>query len=328
MADFGEILADIANRLNEFNESGVRIDKNLLEETNFYSQMTDMGLSGVDGNFAISGDPGHYDFTNGGEKINIDEAVNDIHNHGDIIASLEELHIPEDVFDSPPVKEYASAYKNNWNHLPGNQDIEGVEETMNNGKVLEEETQSDPKNPKDAETHATDELKKEVDKLKKDLEKNGKASVGKWVKRTIIFGGGALGLLYLYNEILNHQKIMNGCWLVDIKTGEKCKLPQLTCHNLSDEELPYVCKPYFECGPKHISKCFPNNTTCTEKVCDARCSNNSTIEVPPNKRLQCVEVNFWGAASDFLKTNLFDIKFWLYIGLAVALFIVIILVIK
>lgn len=189
------------------------------------------------------------------------------------------------------------------------------------------------------------EMNERFDRLKRKVEESRKTGkefkAGKWIKRVVVGGGILFGGLAIFDEINKHRMIMNGCWLVDIRTGQKCKVNSLTCHT-SKEEAKYACGPYNVCGENGLSPCFDSNTcvrrardgTCEQTIgkcrtgtCNALCSRDSALKVPPGKRLQCVSVNFWGAAEDFLgeaATGIFGKNFWWYIRVGFVGFVVLV----
>lgn len=343
MAELLESISRVSDGLGSANaaEESVSSISSLIENSRFYAHMGEIGLS--EETFALEGDPGNVRLTNNGEPVDLDNAIKNIENYGDVAAAMRDLRVPDDVISEPPVQRYAAEYKARWDNQPGNVDIKSVEDVETTGEDIETKVKSDPSSYSEMtevlerDKSFANEMNKRFDELKKKVEESRSAGksfkAGKWIKR-VVFGGGILiGGLAIFNEINKHRVIMNGCWLVDIRTGEKCKVNSLTCHNISTDEAKYMCGQYNVCGKDGLSPCFDSSTcarrarngTCEQTIgkcrsgtCNKLCSHDSTLKVPPGKRLQCVSVNFWGAAEDFLGetlTGIFGKNFWWYIGI-------------
>lgn len=354
MAEFLESMLRVSEGLRAANaaEEAASSMTSLLERSRFYSHMGDMGLSGE--TFSFEGDPGNVRLTNNGEPVDLDGAIKNVKNYGDVLSAMRDLKVPEDVINEGPVQRYAAEYKVKWDNQPGNLDIKSVDYIEDTGKEIETKLEADPKSyaeMKEAlgkDKSLSNELNNRFDELKRKVEdsrRSGKeCKVGRWIKRVVFSGGILVGGLEIFNEINKHRMLMNGCWLVDIRTGEKCKIGPLTCHKISSEEIKYLCGPYNVCGQDGLSPCFDQNTcvkrakngTCDQTIgkcktgnCNALCSQDSSLKVPSGKRLKCVSVNFWGAAEDFLGetlTGIFGKNFWWYIGAGFVVFVVILII--
>lgn len=89
----------------------------------------------------------------------------------------------------------------------------------------------DPQDKNDFERQT----KNNMDEIKKRLEKMGDKG-GEWVKTSLKYLLAGFGAFELYNAITQHQNKMNGCWLIDSKTGHKCKINTLTCNSECNDE--------------------------------------------------------------------------------------------
>jgi hypothetical protein len=141
----------------------------------------------------------------------------------------------------------------------------------------------------------------------------GTKQVGKWIKRSVMGVGAALFAVWAYKNIREHQKLMNGCWLVNMTGGQKCKIGTLTCDANVEQDM-CTNSDLAKCGPGLNATCFPpdeclryeaevckatiGQTECGEGPCHEAC-NEDLVEVPPNFRLVCVDASFWDAADDF-----------------------------
>lgn len=354
MAEILESMARVSEGLRAANAAGEALNSvsSLLESSRFYAHMGEIGFS-AEGTFAFEGNPGEIRLTNTGEVVDLESAIKNVENYGDILAAMRDLKVPEEALEERPVQRYAADYKVRWENQAGNLDIKAVEDVENTGeeiesKVGEPTSVSDMTEKINSDSSFAKEMNKRFDELKKKVDEarggGREFKTGKWVKRVVFAGGVVVAAAAIYKEINKHKAIMNGCWLVDIRTGEKCKIAFLTCHDTTADELKYMCESYNVCGDDGLSPCFSPDTCvkhgvdgeCTQTIgkcqvgtCNALCSHASTLKIPPGKRLQCVSVNFWGAAEDFLGetlTGIFGKNFWWYVGLVgVALVVVLVL---
>lgn len=353
MAEFLESISRVSEGLKAANavEEYTSSLSLLLTESRFYANIRELGLSGD--TFAFEGDTGNVQLTNNGEPVDLDNSIKNIENRGDIVAALRDLRVPEDVISEPPVQRYAAEYKARWDNQPGNVDIKSVKNAETTGEKIEYKLESAPSSYSEMteafkrDKSFANEMNNRFNKLKKQVEdfrNNGKEfKTGKWIKRVVFGGGIFIGGVAIFNEINKHKTIMNGCWVVDIRTGEKCKVGSLTCNTISADEAKYMCGSYNYCGEDGLSSCFDPKTcvkrakdkTCEQTIgkcqtgtCNILCSQSSTLKIPPGKRLQCVSVNFWGAAEDFLGESLsemFGKNFWWYIGVGFVVLVVILI---
>ena len=179
-----------------------------------------------------------------------------------------------------------------------------------------------------------------IENIKKTVEYGKK--LGKFVAAASIVGGAAYGALELYNDIKKHQNAMNGCWYINIQSGEKCKIKPLTCNesDTSNQSGYVLCNMRTDVTKQVQDSLFnpcaigvkPSNTgdfpgiytatnpsttacaNCTNCVVssdcspsDADCSSNcdpSKFNIPNGYTLKCVSVDFWGAADDLIDGGL------------------------
>lgn len=341
------LLAERVRAVNIAREATETVSS-LLEDTNFYENMEDIGLSGE--TFTLDGDIGNITLRNNGEEVDLTGAIKNLSDHGDIIGAMKDLRVPDNVLSEPPIQRYAAKYKVMWENQPGNLEIKYVEKIESMGENLERKLQADPKNFDEFREFLKDkdvnrkfgEFKKQID----DARNEGTPfQSGKWVKRVLLGGGIFVGALAIYNEITKHKDIMNGCWMVDVRSGKKCKIRSLTCTGISSDSAQHMCPIQNVCGDNGVAPCFASNTCikkrvdgtcertigkCTTGTCNVLCSPATTLNVPPGKKLQCVSVNFWGAAEDLMHANLSNIfgsSFtWWLLPIAVISVIILILI--
>jgi hypothetical protein len=83
------------------------------------------------------------------------------------------------------------------------------------------------KDPKTIEKYKED----QIDKTKEGSKWDTAKSWLKWI--------GAAGLVYVtYEAIKEHQNKVNGCWIVNSKTGDKCKIIDLSCDPANVDPSP------------------------------------------------------------------------------------------
>jgi hypothetical protein len=182
-----------------------------------------------------------------------------------------------------------------------------------------------------------DELKEKFDQIKEDA-KNGKKSWGEWTKDKLTdaakLAAMGLGSYAFYEMVKKHQDAMNGCWMVEISTGKKCKVSQLTCDadarqaGINSNTACVSCKdcvtnktafnpcPGVECKGKEktlypgtgcdnccsakdgttAELCLSDVPSCTDG-CDSNCSSKYR-NIPQGYSMKCVSVDWWGALSD------------------------------
>jgi len=63
------------------------------------------------------------------------------------------------------------------------------------------------------------------EKTEKTKEGSNWDTAKSWLK----WAGAAAGVVLVYEEIKDHQNKVNGCWIVNSKTGDKCKIIDLSC---------------------------------------------------------------------------------------------------
>jgi hypothetical protein len=240
---------------------------------------------------------------------------------GDLLTTIKEMK-----FDDIPndVKVYADRYKNEFQSSAG----------YKAGKDMDNFTPSKRPNPANAtdfenQVKADPKLESRLNQILKDLESkisNNNLNVGKWLKRTIFVVVGSLGLAWLYEKVKEHQQLLNGCWLINLlgpaDKVERCKVYTLCCDDVdttSEEVAQYMCSSQAlnKCGGSLQTPCFPedeciqydvdNNCIqkltprCAEGTCHKACSETANlVEVPPNHRLSCVQLNFWDSVEEFV----------------------------
>ena len=163
-----------------------------------------------------------------------------------------------------------------------------------------------------------------------DVKANKEGGTWQKVKDFGKFAAIVFGSVELYSFIKQHQDAMNGCWLVNSKTGDKCKILSFTCsadarnstestpcalctncdstlafNNCPGLKCPQVTGdfPGTECSNccdksgNNVS-CVLNVPTCTDG-CDPSC-NSSYPSLPPGFNMVCVNASWLQAFTDFL----------------------------
>ena len=338
-------------------------------------------------NFKVDGKSGEMTVKDGeGNEINLTDIGKDL-GEGNYRDAFEKLGFDEKTLDDDSFQDFFKKSKANYDAQPGVQATENVAETQANGNKLTESLPEDVQDPPQNAAELEDRLSKveggdktldQMNERLKKIEANSKeglpTKVGRWVKYTIAAGavvGAGVGIGFLVDAINKHMHKMNGCWMVNLKTGDKCKIEVLTCN--ADNRSPEVfssgeaqkcdmCDSYDNCQsawkagtptfnpcvigskPKSIcsnGKCsvtglqgskpdetcktdsdcgdrpgkYVPNATDPSKACpncevcavqcpgDASCStqcNCGKFQCYPGYKLTCVNVDFWGAAEDYL----------------------------
>lgn len=341
-------LSSTIDRVNRANEelSGAAIT-----ETGFAANLDTLDLN-ADA-FEIAGTQGDYYLSRDGERVDLSGAAKAM-NEGDLLISLEKLKVPRDIITDPDIKEFAKQYKTTWERQAGIQEIAENRAFQEQGNKLTKQM-GDPENVaefrKILESNFDEvgkEFKTKMEDLKKKIDdshmegRGGRVRVGKWVKRGVVFGLGALTLAALYSFIVDHQNSINGCWLVNNSTGEKCKVKTLTCN--TNSAFKECTSKYEVCGASKDQPCFAEgvcvkqanggcsltigNSGCKNASCKTYCSNNH-LQVPSGYKLVCVNSTFWGAAQDFFNSPFSFVSSWIYWILGIgAVILVLFFVIK
>lgn len=286
------------------------------------------------GDFKIEGTPNEYKLKYGDKIVDIEGAEAAL-NKGDLLTSFEKFGAPEEVLKSPEVKSYSATYENAWKQQKGIQDSITVEKTSANGQEMtksigEPSSLEDFQKQLDTNTTLGKDTNAKIDKLNKQLEeakKTGNKPVekGKWVKTTLQLGLVGLTVGTLYELINQHKAEMNGCWLINNQTGDKCKVQKLTCQQeskinenvcpangvsfgtckdvCSGEDITCIEGACVECNPKDENGMQTCKTRVPECIggggeCSTYCNSN-LVGCPTGYTLQCVNADFWGAAEDF-----------------------------
>lgn len=328
MGELLESLSEMSDALKGGFEAGSRELEGAL--SGLREQLEALGMN-ADA-LKVSEESGKLLVTNDGDPISLAESATKLRDFGDLKGSLRDLNAPEEFLSSPEFKTYSENYKTLWENQPGVKEIADIDESATTGKELEKKY-GDPQTVDEVlvVVDKNPEVKKKLDVKVKELEnkikareaRGGKFEAGKWAKRGAVLAGGALVSVFLYKQILDHKKALNGCWMVDHATGQKCKISALTCDGASVADEINVCVDPKNCGTANKSDCFVVDSSCSGS-CSETC-NASTTKVPTGKTLKCVNVNFWGAAQDYLDSSLSDLLsggWWWYIGLAVAAVVV------
>lgn len=252
-------------------------------------------------------------------------------------------------YNSESFKEMNKTKIEQYENSPGMADANDVDASATDGKSAAEDAGGNPvddpsgnniqerMNELEAKNKARfDELQKKFDKLKEDVKNGKKKTWGEWTKDKIkdaaSLAAMGLGSYAFYEMVKEHQDAMNGCWLIETSTGNKCKITQLTCdadaRKAGTDCLP--CQdcvtnktsfnpcPGVECKDKEAAKspfpgtkcdnccsakdgtttqaCLPDVPSCSDG-CDAMCSSKYP-NIPQGYSMKCVNVDWWGALAD------------------------------
>ena len=207
-----------------------------------------------------------------------------------------------------------------------------IQESIDSGNVMDTEVNTPEK--VEVETKINEgktenaKLDEDINKINEEVKKNSDISYGTYVKTSVKLGIIASGVFLLTKFIKEHQKAMNGCWMINLKTGDKCKVTNLCCGDTNKsgkmcEQTPTSCTQYNNRGEKQENKtsCFTDaacvtvneSGNCAEtisskgdkckgkKTCSIYC-DSSKIEVPEGFQISCVNVDFYGAMADVVAT--------------------------
>lgn len=347
MAELLEGIEELRSRLNKLNVSGVELemDIDLFNESGFDEDLSFLDLP-HDG-FSIEGDVSNYRVvTAEGDVIDL-EAVNKGILKGDLGMVIKELKFPDESL-SLKTREYMDIYRKQWESKLGTQDLAYIDKVTDDGKVMESEVGVRINNADQLEAVLNDDANlkakfdNDVNALRTKFSKNSNVQMGKWVKRGVILTAAGLTVSEVWKMINNHRKEMNGCWLVNTSTGNKCKIATMSKCGKNDKWL--CANNMHVCGSLKTENCFPQGKclvlnddgscgdalgSCVDdKECHKYCGN---IDAPEGYRTYCVNVNFWGAADDFFGDVLAPTKWFkwiLYIGIAVVILVIIVMLIK
>jgi hypothetical protein len=248
-------------------------------------------------------------------------------------------------FKSDDFQEINSTQIDEFKNSPGMADVNDLDASTSDGKSIADDAGGNPTgddiqermNELEAKNKARfDELQKKFDKIKEDAKNDKKKTWGQWTKDKLTdaakLAAIGLGSFAFYEMVKEHQDSMNGCWLIETSTGNKCKIPQLTCNAdarkagtscaACNEDCastfnpcPGVkCKatdgttnnPFPGSNCKNCCKatdgtkdtCLPDQPLCTDDGCDPMCSSSSYRNIPQGYGLKCVNVDWWTALAD------------------------------
>jgi len=295
---------------------------------NLNTQLTNIDTKNEIGNITVD----NTDLKVDGKSVDISK-FNDYMRDGDLKSAIEVLN-PDIKLDDPTLKTL-DEYKIQFQKQTGYVDIKNVKDTETEGKANSNKLGGDPtsvddlNNKLNANPDAKETIDKAIkaldDKIKEDSKSTDSKTIGKWVKESAykLFKMGlkiAVGLAIsaeLFKLIKDHQNQMNGCWLINIKTGEKCKLSDLTCDsdqaNANDNPCPIdgedipdtTCVSYSPSPSSSPASCITisEDNGCSGSNCSKYCSP-SRVNCPSGYTLQCVNVDFFGALSDLCEQPL------------------------
>ena len=328
--EFGEIgkLAEDIRIDNIFDSviKDTRISENMTAEMKSQFEALKMEPS----KFEIRGEIGKYELLYDGEVVDV-EGASKAMKEGRLLDALKEYKAPKEVLMDKTVIDYSTKYEKAWKQQESIKAKAKWTDITENGKKGTKSVGGEPKTPEEFNKiiEENKSLKEAVKKMKNEAteaSKTGKVEVtkGEWTKTKIALKVllAAIATGTLYELIKSHQNAMNGCWLVNISDGSKCKVLRLTC-NKDEKTSSDPCQSNYKCKnicTKKDGTCFGEDAcikcsdvdatgvqTCAEtlKECDEgsscdKCSCDS-IGCPDGYFLQCVDIDFLGATEDFIQ---------------------------
>jgi hypothetical protein len=329
------------NKLSENNLSGTELESTEVDK-GFIQNLQTLGINIHD--FKIDGDVGNYHLTRINKVIDNDRVIRSL-TTGNLLDILDSLGINDEELTQRTLS-YQVVYKNIYNQQRGIKNINNQIIDDEYGKQLTAKL-GDPKTEEDLNNILKDNpnIKAKFDKFKKKIVSNDKTTVGKWTKRVFTIGALSIASGGLWKVINDHKKSMNGCWLVNAKTGDKCKIQTLTCngntHNLCSPAEMKRCGSHL-LPEENTSQCFANdkcmkqdengkciktlgNTCSGNKSCNKYCGK---IRAPLGYKMTCVSTNFWGAANDLMGNLTLPLSSWwkyILIGIVVVIIIIVLM---
>lgn len=281
-------------------------------------------------------------------------------------------------FNSKDFKDMQKAKADQFENSPGKKAADRVDQSAQQGNSVANEAGGNPvDDPSGNDMQKKmdelrkrnkaryDELQKKFDQLKEDAKSGKKKGWGEWTKEKLVDAASlaamGLGSYAFYKMVKQQQDAMNGCWLIEISSGTKCKISNLTC-DADARQAGDICLPCSDCihDKQSFNKCpgvickgqennpFPGSTcdNCCDKKdgttkqpclpdapscsdgCDAMCSSKYP-NIPQGYSMKCVNVDWWGALVDGvgglggdLSNLLNEILKWLLIAAAILIGIV------
>lgn len=199
-------------------------------------------------------------------------------------------------FNSADIKNLDNQYRAQFRQNPGVSDVNTLQNTLKQNDLLKKIFSRDPKNINEFNNMLSEskdpnaiKLKKLVDDFQKSCKEKPDEEVGRWqkIKDKGKIAALAVAGIGFYTAIKDHQDQMNGCWLVNIKSGEKCKVQPLTCddgaRNAVSNSACAICTNW-----SSQSICFNlcNGTQCDKNkdiICTtpSNCCNTTPPTTPP-----------------------------------------------
>jgi hypothetical protein len=266
----------------------------------------------------------------------------------DLAKAFSDIGVPDSAMDTQDFKNMDANAKSSFEETKTAKEAESVNESTSTGENMGENV-GEPEGATDEE--ATEDMKEKLDKAGKtekmnetiEKVKSGAKNLGRWILYTGLAGVAGFGALEFYKSVKQHQNAMNGCWLIKMSTGEKCKIRALSCgegemdqNNGQDFQECQMCPDVTTCKDLQVfNPCltgikatnskqpFPGTYTegadpskacsncsscvssksCNNEVCSKMC-NTSSFVLPTGYSLKCVSVNFWGAFDDIVDGGL------------------------
>jgi hypothetical protein len=340
--------ADADAAFKNFTEStGGKSFDSLDEGGDFWGKFTDI-TENPDGGWDIKDPESGKTFNTQTLKDDLLGTIEDEVKPPDLAKAFSDIGVPDSAMDTSDFKNMDANAKSSFEETNAAKDAKSVNESASTGENIEKNV-GDPKGETDEE--ATEDMKEKLDKAGKtekmddviEKVKSGAKNLGKWILYTGLVGAAGFGTLEFYKSVKQHQNAMNGCWLIKMSTGEKCKIRALSCgegemdqNNGQDFQECQMCPDVTTCkdlqvfnpclaGNKAIDSKNPfpgtytegadpskacsncsscvSSKTCDKEVCSKLC-NTSSFVLPTGYSLKCVSVNFWGAFDDIVDGGL------------------------
>lgn len=316
-------LEDLDSVLQRMNQTLENVPRDFLHEQGFTAAVESLGIDATP--FHIAGEPGAYHLVES-DGVTIRDVntliIQKALAEGDLTFAVKRLMgwtEEETVRVVDPDRH--SAYRDWWKKQGGKTDLSRIKSIEVAGRERFVREGGNP--PVDAADFRDRLWEKENEYDASYRERSGKKwsrwikekKAGRWVKTTIGVGLAVFGASVVFALINRHREDMNGCWLVHLSSGDKCKVASMSAcpHRGGVKDMcSHTAFPPTRCVVKTSTNAL-NAHTCQERLGEcvssgAPCSKWCTkLAPPPGYVLRCVQVGFFGAAEDLLVEEPLDL---------------------
>ncbi len=332
-----ELISDTAKdgkgRFNEFTNN-ILHEEATPENLDKIKKSFESELKGALKGYEVKIDPQSKEFTlsKGTEKIDIKKIKKKMSGEFtkegvytyDLKRILEEMKVPD--IDSPQnsakIDSIQRGYENSANYklLTETRRLQMNAEKLSK-QLGEVKSESEYKEKYDK---LSKESKAKIDELQKKLDEKSKSTVGTWLKRA----ASIYGAISVYEAVKQHQKEINGCWLINTVSGnqeDKCKVSRLTCPgaNKTSQNFRNCGECHTDCKGAYFDPCLKDNSIqtkqpssndiCSNCTCTSDCTDTSIncmncvvtkFNIPAGYTLYCKNVDFFGSLVDLTNSTL------------------------